>query len=324
MSNRRDFPNLPFIYNKDDSRRSRGRSGHNEQADGVTAFFNNLISHVNKKKRQDNIGALPTLRMSASSANERYDPTAPLLTSDIYVAKPSRFKSSVETDVERIKGHLSRMSTLYKEVMEYKKPKIIPLLPIPDHHRKKRLHNNLKAQQPVDEIPEDQLLQWNFSNNVITNASKPKLGATTTSIKSKKSDKDAGQKTFDPEKARRGREKVREAFVYVTYCIYLFRLFRYQISKCHSIISSFMKENYTRVLTEISNATFKLVKPQIIRMWLAIFCENNLTIIINKNILLIYGLIDEKEARNQDTPAQVQEYIQGLQPYADEIHVASR
>lgn len=323
---RADFPNLPYLYSKSGKQTSRPRY----QADGVNNFFENLIGHVNRPKAHE--GSLPVLRRDKEK--DVYDPNAPLITTDIYVSKPPKFKSSVQTDVERVKEHLSRISTLYKEVIVYKKPRIMPLIPLPEfRHQKKKekkaIINDEGEEQDVDEISDDALLPWDFSNGL---AYKQKNKRGSVRKLSRKSVKTSVKNKVKPVKVKakaapidknldNAWKELRNATKYIMFCNWLFRYYRYQINKCYTRVNDYLKEKYPICMQEISRDSFSIIKPQMIKTWLSIFSESSINIIIDKQLLYTYNLMEEEELKTPYTKSEKEEYIKSYQPFANEVHV---
>lgn len=326
LSKRVDFPNLPHLY----SRSGRQDSASKYKTDGVNHFFENLIGHVNRPRPHGE--SLPVLRRD--KGKEVYDPNAPLITSDIYVSKPPKFKSSVQTDVERVKEHLSRISGLYKEVIVYKKPKIMPLIPLPEfrHQKKiKKLGVNEEGQD-IDEISDEELLPWDFTNGPGYKP-KNKRGSnrklSKRSIKTQKSNKQQRMKPIKQQVAPSKGINLDNAWKefkmvtkYIMFTNWIFRLYRYQINKCYTRVNDYLKEKYPICMEEIRQRSFEIVKPQMIKTWLAIFSESSINIVIDKQMLFTYNLIEEDELKVPFTQSEKEEYIRSYQPYADEVHVA--
>lgn len=323
-----DFPNLPFIYNRNGG--SSHRKNMKYQSDGVNHFFENLIGHVNAKRPHES--SLPVLSKRKENEPEVYDPTAPLITSDIYVSKPPKFKSSVQTDVERVKEHLARISGLYKEVIVYKKPKIMPLIPLPEfRHQKKQKKAIIDGEeQDIDQISDDELLPWDFGGGQgYKSKLKDQRRASKKSNKTAKSNPKAKLKPIKPKVKAPSKgldltnawKEFRNVMTYIKFCDWLFRYYRYQIKSCYEPTRDYLKAHYPPCMEEIVRNSLPLVKSQLVRVWLSIFNDPTINIVINRHLLLAYGLMSEEDARVPMSKSERDSLIESYQPYADGLHV---
>jgi len=340
-NNLSSFPSLPYLYPQGGMQGSKNRLSFKQlpmpkiptNKDGVSNFFENLVEHVNRQKNSH----LPLIRRSHNK-DQSYDPHAPLITSDIYVSEQNK-NSMQQTMVTEMKSQLTEFSEMYRAVIKYKKPKLLPLLPVPEFRHTKpveKVEEDVPEEENPDYISEDELVEWDYSKNKPKKKVKVKepsrrnskksiaQGSVKTSVKSKTKKKDPPppSKTANPGLANAWKE-FRMAVEYIKFCNYLFRYYRYQIKKCYSKTSEFLKENYPKALEDISKASFTMVKNQMLRLWLSIFSESNLNVTINKQLLNTYGFMDPDDMKSAYTEAQKKLMLASVQPSAHTLHVSS-
>lgn len=328
---------LPYIYPKQRSHSSKrplnySNRGNPYSRDKVNGFFQNMIGLVNTEKYKS-ANARSTAANPRNFANEPYDPNQPLITSDIYIAKPLKFKSSLETVVEQIKSNLGQISGTYKEVITYKKPRLLPLIPVPEFKHKPKTYGASQTERDAAEISDDELLDWN--GNMWKRGDKPPSLGSSSKLPTKKKTfvmpqmkKPSVAPKSGPYKSdmdlKNAYEEFRMAVKYIQFCNYLFRLLKHQKGdKMHKKFSTFLTENYPKALQEIEAVSWKLTKPQLIKTWTTIFTDTNINIVINKQLLVTYGMMDPAEKKKDYSSKERQNLIRDSQPFSDILHVSS-
>lgn len=313
------LPNLPYVYSSSASpetkRTQKLKAGpvNKSSNDGVNNFFNNLISHVNEKKTSMKKSPRPG---GGGSKNQKssiniFNPSAPLITSDIYVAKPLKYQAGLDSMIQNVKQSIYQLSDTYRSVMTYEKPKLFPLFSKPERPLPPR-----SGGRAGGIIPEDELIPWDFYGSSgrrdLTIPKYPKLP----DLKSKRrKPKEKPKPDVHPLV-----KKFRAAVEAIKFTNYMFRLYHYQQTDCYQKVADFLKLQYPRALEEISKQSFKFVAEQMIRMWLASFRDSNLNFVLNKEILYYYGFIDDDELRKRFTVTEQGQIIKGSQPFAQNAH----
>lgn len=314
------LPNLPYVYSSSVSPDKPGRSKGSKNPpinksanDGVSNFFTNLISHVNEKKTA-NMKSPRTGEGNKSGTRSQvniFNPSAPLITSDIYVAKPLKYQAGLDSMIQNVKQSIYQLSDTYRQVMTYEKPKLFPLYAKPDRPIPPR-----SGGRAAGRIPEEELIPWDFYGSSgrrdLTIPKYPRLPDL--SSKRKK------PKTKPKPDVHPMIKKFKAAVEAIKFTNYMFRLYHYQQTDCYQKVADFLKVNYPKALEEVSKQSFKFVAEQMIRMWLASFRDANLNFVLNKELLFYYGFIDDEELRKRFTVTEQGQIIKGSQPFAQNAH----
>jgi hypothetical protein len=286
---------------------------------GIHGFFENMVETINHPVKQP----LPKVRSAARAPV--YDPRLPLITSDIYVAKPLKFKSTLETVVEQVRANLSQLSGLYRGTIAYKKPKLLPLLPVPEF-KGGQFRRNAKNKNLLD-IEDDELID--FTGAYVPPpppASQPRPAKA--QARDPKASLDLEPAGKPPEESARPKmdlsnayRELRMAVEFVKFSNYCFRLYSHQIRAMHAPTTDFLRQAYERTLEEASAATFEMCRSQLLRVWQAIFSDPNLNVVLNQQVLLAYGVVEEEDARKPYSAAEKQRYLESCQTYCTIVHV---
>ena len=342
-----EFPNLPQIYPSNSyplsnyfpspPKKKHKKSTKNEKREHhmliselpeiiknqnpVHGFFQNMVESLNNP----NAKYIPPIKKAKVPV---YDPSQPLITSDIYVAKPLKFKSTLENEVQEVRNILVQVSTNYRQAIVYKKPKLLPLLQVPEF-KGREYKRGAGRNKNIMAIEDDELIDY-VGDYIPDYSMKPKITVGTKKSKQIIESKSGIVETQAPDQKEKYRSQKDLSWAYrefraiveiIKFGNYLFRLYSHQIKDMADPVKQYLKEHYQSAMKEITRVGSEICASQLVRVWQAIATDSNLNIVINKQILFSYGMLDQDDIKKPYTAAEMKRNLEGSQPFSDSVHV---